>query len=720
MNKWTLSILILFSLLAPSMDAANDLHIGVRSEQGKPLDNVWVVFAESVLITGDDGVLSIEKQQLRDKDAVVNFYRTGYQTKEMTVGELLSREKIILASKAIEIEGIRVLHEREDLGDRTVIKINQETMGQSLADVINLYGNIEGLNLTGERRTLSLGGHEARHLTVMVDGIVINRRGQPVDISGISLANIESVEIIPGGGSAAAGSGAISGIINVRTRSAANDREYLLRQEIGSFGMNKSSLSLARVIGPVWLDLYVQQSQARNDFRYEDRRGRTARREYNDKQSRNLYLKLVHRNVKSKISYKIDYHRFNDKLPGPVNYSQLYQDARMSGYGLNNNLTFIRPVNNITFRSLLHLSLDRVHYDNTRAPHPFFRIESRHYDMKRGAKMEILYDNDTFFDGSFSAEYNREDFEYREPTKPANSIEPIYQENSAFSLDTGLTIPIQSSRNPHSLPAGDWNQRVQFRYDITRLWDSHYSWRYVTSYGFIYPQLTTGLSLSRNYSLPSFYDLYWKGDSQVSGNIDLQPELSFNMRLFSRFEFSGLMISGSLQRSKIDDLIYWYRSVTGWKPGNIAAVRIDEYEITAEYQFGSLLNLSAAYSLIDAINKTKTDEGEKSDLYGKKIPYRPEQRFNSSAGLAITERLMLKVNHSYTGEQHSTLDQLIDPIPSYHTTGIEAICDMNIRNTALSLSLKLDNIFDNQYEIYRYTPQPGFNWRLGLSIGNIR
>ncbi len=719
-NMIVVTFIVLLITYVSSLEAAESHNVKIFNQNDQPVDNVWVIFDDNLMVTDEKGLIKIEVRSQVENKTVVSLYRTGYHRKELTFKQLLSKEVIVLASKAIDVEGIRVVHERENLGDRTVIQINHDSTVENLADVIKLYGNIEGVSLSGERQTISLGGHHSRHLVVMVDGVVINRMGQPVDIASISLKNIESVEIIHGGSSAISGAGAISGIINLRTRSENTASEYLLNQTIGSFGLKKSSVSLARYLGVFWIDMYAEHSHTKNNFKYVNRQGEAMRRQYNDKQSQNLYLKMVYTRPKQRMSLKFDYRLFNDKLPGPVNYSLLYQDARMNGYTIGSNLTIVNSLDRITINSLIYLSADRAFYDNTRSPHPFFEMKSEHKNIKRGAKLEAHYDapDDSFLDGSLTVEYGREDFEYIEPTRESNSIEPVYQENAAFRLDTGLNLPILHGVGERSFLSGEWKHSGQARYDITKLWDNYYSWRYVSSYDLFYPQALFGVLISKNYSLPSFYDLYWKGDSQVTGNVDLLPESSVDYRLFGNYQFTRLLIQGSIQRSKVDDLIYWYRSVTGWKPGNIASVQIDEYELSFDYHLNQRLSLSASYAIIDAVNKTKDSQGNKSDFYGNKLPYRPDSRLSSEIRVGLIEALTLNIRHFYTGKQHTTLDQLIDPISSYQTTDIGFKYHRNIRTTKVLFSLSLNNVFDNQYEIYRYTPHPGFNWQFGVSVGN--
>lgn len=92
----------------------------------------------------------------------------------------------------------------------------------TLADVLN---NITGVQVLlsggpGNVATASLQGSEARQVTIVIDGVVINNLSDnTVDISTIPVQNIERIEMIKGPASSSWGS-ALGGVINIITKSA--------------------------------------------------------------------------------------------------------------------------------------------------------------------------------------------------------------------------------------------------------------------------------------------------------------------------------------------------------------------------------------------------------------------------------------------------------------------------------------------------------------------
>jgi outer membrane cobalamin receptor len=80
------------------------------------------------------------------------------------------------------------------------------------------------------------------------------------------------------------------------------------------------------------------------------------------------------------------------------------------------------------------------------------------------------------------------------------------------------------------------------------------------------------------------------------------------------------------------------------------------------------------------------------------------------------ERRLLSVSWNYTGEQYSTIDNAIKPLAAFDTVDMAMMQKFTLLKLDLALDLKLKNIFDKRYEIYAYTPQPGFNCSCGLTL----
>ena len=114
-------------------------------------------------------------------------------------------------------------------------------------------------------------GGDPNMTLIMIDGARINdptnQRGGSVDLSTLTPERIERIEVIRGPLSALYGSEAMSGVINIVTRSGQRDFHYLGRAAVGRFGYTREILQAS---GPIWnLRPAISLSYARNDEQVE-------------------------------------------------------------------------------------------------------------------------------------------------------------------------------------------------------------------------------------------------------------------------------------------------------------------------------------------------------------------------------------------------------------------------------------------------------------------
>lgn len=111
---------------------------------------------------------------------------------------------------------------------RQVTVITREEMDRSaFTSVADLLARQSGLYLVGANQaagvnqSLFLRGAASNQVLVMVDGIRLTDPSTPnnvIDLSELSLADVERIEILRGGHSSAYGSAAIGGVVNIITR----------------------------------------------------------------------------------------------------------------------------------------------------------------------------------------------------------------------------------------------------------------------------------------------------------------------------------------------------------------------------------------------------------------------------------------------------------------------------------------------------------------------
>jgi len=178
--------------------------------------------------------------------------------------------------------------------------------------------------------------------------------------------------------------------------------------------------------------------------------------------------------------------------------------------------------------------------------------------------------------------------------------------------------------------------------------------------------------------------------------------------IWTGFDFRQNTLKLAYHKSAVHKLIQWrqtYLYGTQWKPVNIGKAILENWEITASAQPVNWFKLSASTVFTKAVD-TDMDAN---------LTYTPKAKGNASVLLSYLGAA-LDLNLDYTGRQWKTRDNILDPIPAFtlYNAALSYACDYE--SWSSSVSVKLNNLFDTQYEIYDYVPQPGFNWLCGLSL----
>jgi len=137
---------------------------------------------------------------------------------------------------------------------RSVTVINSDVIRNSVYNSVgDLLSKQPGIYIVGSNQTpgtnqsLFMRGSNSNQIVVMIDGVRITDPSSPnnaVDLSELSLTNVERIEIIEGAHSTMYGGGAIGGAINIITKkNAAQGFHGTGSMQAGTFGNQASTLS---------------------------------------------------------------------------------------------------------------------------------------------------------------------------------------------------------------------------------------------------------------------------------------------------------------------------------------------------------------------------------------------------------------------------------------------------------------------------------------------
>jgi len=200
-------------------------------------------------------------------------------------------------------------------------------------------------------------------------------------------------------------------------------------------------------------------------------------------------------------------------------------------------------------------------------------------------------------------------------------------------------------------------------------------------------------SFSRVSRFPTLHHLY----SHTSGNRELDPEWAYKGEIaLSRTFNDVLKLSATGFISRVHDMIY--RSGRLNKYHNIENASLDGAEI------GGLLSTGKFVVRSDLLLLSAHD-GD-----GRELEYRPRWKIDSSIDYLLNKKIRLYLTSRFVGRRRSETGTEMNP---YHVTDTGIVLE---GKRSLSLTVKMENIFDVDYEEEYGYPMEGRILRIGMDF----
>ncbi|MCD8162897.1 MAG: TonB-dependent receptor [Synergistaceae bacterium] len=508
---------------------------------------------------------------------------------------------------AVEVTGSRLAESTADVPAQTYVITREDIDNSAARDVQDVLSNVPGVNgllnsaSMAQDKYVSVRGLTTEVL-LLVDGVPYmgtnygtGSMGNPFDLRGISLTDVDHIEIVKGAGSAIYGSNAAGGVINIITRKPTDKSAGSMTVE----GGNKEWFR-GNVRGTVLLS---------NDLRVFAGYTRT--------QEGETKIKLV-----DPAGGLYDYGReFRGDdysfgfTKGPWAFKAELGDYKSewdNTYGVS---TANDKQKNEYKRFLLNYA------DGVNTGRLYYYDNKRDYTYNYTDPMASITH---YIDKVFGATYNRKQ---ELGTLPFVFGMDFRHENGNVSVSTFTDDMYDKSRNEYapyietSIPIGDAAFDIGLRYeywDIDGGEDAHefiprFSLNWANKNGLMY-YVTAG----RYFSMPSFYHIFGDESSWVIGNSNLKPEKGWTYDIGVKDDTAKNPWSFNIFYMNMEDKInYTYRLSGSMYEGQY--INVDEYRAWGfdgqyKWNFHENWSYTQGLSYLHAEENTGSSDWERSDM----------------------------------------------------------------------------------------------------------
>jgi len=561
---------------------------------------------------------------------------------------------------------------------QSVLKLSDSVIANNKASLTSLlnynsviYFKENGLGMVSSP---SFRGTTASQTAVIWNGININSmlNGQ-TDFNTISSRDFNSVVVRAGGGSAIYGSSAIGGTVHLNSDLIFGDQfKNTIQMDYGSF----NTIGLHYITQVATEKLSAQASISRNssdnDYEYLDTNQKNENGQfYNTSFNVNFGYRINSANFLKFYSYLFEGERhFSGTLSAP-------SKSKYDDLNTRNLIEWVGNYNQFTSKlKAAFLSEKYNYFENANAS--YFS-----YGAAKTAtlKYDLLYKINSRVELNSVIDY----------TQTNGSGSDIGQDQR--QIGSGILLLKHK-------PFSKFLYELAIRKEFTNVYESPMLFSLGTNYSpFSFYQLKC--NISRNFRIPTFNDLYWQG----SGNLDLQPESSYQAELGQSFQFKNTTFSITNYVIKIQDLIQWTPDASGnWRPNNVAQVITYGAELLLNYvkRFGkNQIDINATYAYTVSEDEVKE----------KQLIYVPFHKLTTSVAYSL-ERFTAHYQYLYNGEVFTSSD-------NYYSLDDYCVSNLGIdyrfgKKESLQLGFDVFNVFNKNYQSVSMRPMPGRNYTINL------
>ena len=627
-------------------------------------------------------------------------------------------DEVVVTAKALSKEVIPVQQlagaQLQRLGAHSVADAIRYFSGVQIKD----YGGVGGL------KTVNIRSMGTNHVGVFYDGIELgNAQNGTVDLGRFSLDNMEAVTLYNGQKSALlqpAKDFASAGSIYLQSRTprfAAGERQHVKSTfKTGSFGVVNPSIVWdrrlnERISSSVSAEYMYTTGRYKFTYRVEDSYDTTAVRRNGDVTAVRLEGGLFGSIKGGYWRAKAYLYRSERGYPGAVVKNKFSHEDRQWDTNVFAQGSF-RKEFSPRYSLLINAkyAYDYLHYlADPRRDEALMYVNNRYYQHETYVSVANQYALLPVWDVSFSADYQ---FNLLD----ADLTDFVYPRRHTQLLAVATALRFPSVKMHASLLGTLVQDHVRSEAQGA---DNRAEWTptVVVSYRpFSALDLNLRAFYKRIFRMPTLNDLYYT----FIGNVDLEPEYTnqYNLGLTYAKEWGDrwlrrLEVQADVYYNEVENKIVAMPTSNffRWTMVNLGKVEIRGIDLALQtaWQWGKNWYLTGRVNYTYQKAQDFTDPTDA--YYGGQIPYIPWH--SGSAVLNLNWREW-EMNYSfiYTGERYSSRANIpVNYVLPWYTSDFSVSRTQHWGKGDLKLTLEVNNLFNQQYEVVICYPMPGTNFK---------
>ena len=614
-------------------------------------------------------------------------------------------DSVIVSIPSINVFSNRIVTLREDSPSAVQVfdkEFISKVNGNQVSDVLKNAGNvfIKSYGGNSSLKTISINGLSAEHTLILLNGVRLNSsQNAQYDLSLLSKESIESIEVMPSGGSVSYGSDAISGVVNIKTASPENNLSLKklnasVSAEAGSYNFNKYDVSVSGRVSNSYFSAsyYNERSDDAFDYYYFNGSVKEKKTRQNNSYSKdNINLQYSFARNNTQLSLLTYYNVSDRNLPG-VETGSDPSNAKQTDKNWNTILNF-------EYKSGYTFNLT-ANYQNNLSNYSVVPYQNNYYKntvVALNPSFQLNYQSAKFLLGAdlYYASIKSDQIEgFRERVSAA-----VYAGNETTVLKNLTLFPSLRFEN-----ISDLNKQV------------------VTSkFGVNYKPLNANTivlhsNIGNSFRSPTFNELYWK----TGGNLNLHPEksLSCEAGVLSEFNFitgNSIEVNYTYINSidkivwKPGNTIYWSPLNVGNSVSNILSISLNSLAKLSDF---TTLKLNVNYSMNSSVKNNSDYTGDPT--YNKQLIYIPKDLFKFSADV-VYKSSGIGLYNIILGKRYTDFENTAFLNPSFLLDG-NIYTGISINNITALLKFEVNNITNENYQVISGYPMPLRNYKIVLTL----